>query len=116
MSELLIYACIMVASVFIASVSQIILKISAGKTYETKIKEYINPLVIGAYLVFFVSTFVTMYALKKVPLSLAPILESTGYIFVSVLGWLFLKEKLSRRKLIGMGVIILGIAVFSIRL
>lgn len=116
MSELFIYSCILVASVFISSISQIILKVSANKTYASKLKEYFNPLVIGAYAVFFASTFITMYSLKVVPLSLSPILESSGYIFVTILGWIFLKENLSKRKLIGMSVIILGIAIFSIRL
>ena len=116
MSKLFVYSCILVVSVAISSVSQIILKASANKTYSSKLKEYLNPLVMGAYAVFFGATFITMYALKEVPLSLSPILESSGYIFVTVLGWIFLKEKLSKRKLIGMGVIILGIAVFTIRL
>ena len=37
---------IMVCSVFVASVSQILLKISANKTYPSKIKEYLNGYVI----------------------------------------------------------------------
>jgi len=113
-NELLFYSCILVCSVFVASVSQIILKKSANKQHESKLKEYLNPLVISAYAIFFVSTFVTLFSLRVVPLSLAPILESTGYIFVAILSWVFLKERLSKRKLIGMGIIILGIVIFTL--
>ena len=52
-----------------------------------------------------------MYALKVVPLSLSPILESAGYIFVAVLSLLFLKEKMTKKQLIGTGFIIAGVIV-----
>ena len=75
------------------------------KTYESTLKEYMNPMVIGAYGLFFCSVILTMLALKHVPLSMSPILESTGYIFVSVMGYIFLKERFSRRKLMGLSLI-----------
>ena len=102
---------IYVFSVFISSISQIILKSSADKKYDSKIKEYLNPRVIIAYGIFFFATLVTVYAYKGIPLSLGPILETTGYLWVSVLGYLILKEKISTRKLIGLGVVIIGIIV-----
>jgi small multidrug resistance pump len=103
----------MTVSVLVSSISQIGLKKSARKNYESTLKEYLNPLVIISYVLFFLSTFLTVYALKVVPLSLQPIIESTGYIFVTVLSYIFLKEKLSKRKIIGMIVIIIGIIVFA---
>jgi drug/metabolite transporter (DMT)-like permease len=36
-----------------------------------------------------------------------------SYIFVPVIGVLLLKEKISRRRLIGMGIMIAGIVIFS---
>ena len=102
---------IYVFSVFISSVSQIILKKSADKKYDSKIKEYLNPLVIIAYGIFFLATLVTIYAYKGIPLSLGPILETTGYLWVSLLGYFILKEKISRRKILGLVVVIVGIFV-----
>ena len=86
MSNLTIAVCVLLTSVFISSVSQVLLKKAADRTYKDKLSEYLNPLVIGAYAMFFASVILTMLALKYVPLSMSPILESTGYIFVSVLG------------------------------
>ena len=114
MSSLGISVCLLLLSVFISSVSQIILKKAADKTYESTLKEYMNPMVIGAYGLFFCSVILTMLALKHVPLSMSPILESTGYIFVSVMGYIFLKERFSRRKLMGFALILAGIVIFNL--
>ena len=114
MSSLGISVCLLLLSVFISSVSQIILKKAADKTYEITLKEYMNPMVIGAYGLFFCSVILTMLALKHVPLSMSPILESTGYIFVSVMGYIFLKERFSRRKLMGFALILAGIVIFNL--
>lgn len=114
MSSLGISVCLLLLSVFISSVSQIILKKAADKTYESTLKEYMNPMVIGAYGLFFCSVILTMLALKHVPLSMSPILESTGYIFVSVMGYIFLKERFSRRKLMGFALIFAGIVIFNL--
>ena len=114
MSSLGISVCLLLLSVFISSVSQIILKKAADKPYESTLKEYMNPMVIGAYGLFFCSVILTMLALKHVPLSMSPILESTGYIFVSVMGYIFLKERFSRRKLMGFALILAGIVIFNL--
>ncbi len=111
-----LYIGIFLISVFVSSVSQILLKISAGKTYDSKIKEYLNAPVIIAYGLFFLSTVVTVLAYKYVDLSLGPVLEATGYIWVTLLGYLILKEKVSRKKLLGLIVIIVGIIVFNINI
>ena len=113
MSKFEISVCILLFSVFISSVSQILLKKAANRTYESPLKEYLNPLVIFAYGMFFCSVILTMLALKNIPLSMQPILESTGYIFVTVMGYFFLKERIGKRKMAGIALILLGILIFS---
>ena len=95
------YIVIFLFSVLISSVAQIILKKSAGKKYDSVIKEYLNIRVIGAYSIFFLSTFLTMYAYKGVPLTLGTLLESAGYIYIPVLSFFILKEKITPRMVIG---------------
>lgn len=114
MNNSTMYILIFLMSVLLSSISQIMLKKSALKKYDTGLKEYLNPLVITAYSIFFICTFVTMIAYKYVPLSMGPILESTGYIFVTVLGVIFLREHVSKRKLIGMSIITIGVLIFSL--
>ncbi|MDD3277358.1 MAG: EamA family transporter [Lachnospiraceae bacterium] len=114
MSNFAIAVCVLLGSVLISSVSQIMLKIAANKSYKSPLAEYLNPLVIVSYGMFFISTILTMLALKYVPLSLQPILESSSYIFVTIMGYFLLKERFSRRKLAGLALIFLGIMIFSV--
>ena len=115
MSNLVLYMAIFVLGVFISSVAQIILKKSAQRQYPNKIREYLNVRVILGYIIFFGATLCSVFAYKVVPLSYGPILESTGYIFVAVLSWLFIKEKITLQKAIGIAVIIVGIVIYSVK-
>ncbi len=105
------YVIIYVVSVFISSISQILLKISANTEYKDKLHEYLNPKVIVAYGIFFLATLVTVFAYKGLPLSLGPILETTGYVFISILSRVILKEDINARKLLGLFVVVIGIIV-----
>ena len=109
-----VFSGVFLVSVFISSVSQILLKKSAGKTYDSKLREYLNPLVIIAYGMFFCSMLITMYCYRFVDVSAGPILESAGYVFVAILGYIFLKEKFTKKKVIGMVVLLCGIALFAL--
>ncbi|HBI85219.1 MAG TPA: multidrug ABC transporter [Ruminococcus sp.] len=113
MTKLMQYALLMVLSSLISSFSQIMLKKAAGRQYENKLREYLNPTVITAYGIFFGCTLLSMYALKVVPLSMSPILESTGYIFVAVLSYLFFREIPTKRQFLGFALIFAGILVYA---
>ncbi len=114
MNEKILFSIIFVVGVFISSISQIMLKKSAQTEYRSKIKEYLNPKVIFAYIIFFGATLCSVWAYTVIPLSMGPILESAGYIFVAVLSWLFLKEKITFKKAVGLSVIIIGIIIYSL--
>ena len=107
------YVLLFLASVFISSVSQILLKKNAGIVYPNKFREYANVKAAVAYGLFFAASLITVWAYKFVPLSMGPILESSGYFFVTILSVIFLKEKVGLKKGIGLGLILTGIAVFS---
>ena len=110
-----LYIFLFVFSVFISSVSQTILKTKKKKKYDNRLQEYLNPKVIIAYGIFFLSSLITVVAYKYVPLSLGPILESCGYIFITLLGYFILHEKVGKKKLIGLIVILMGISIFNMQ-
>ena len=112
--SLILYSLILLASVFVSAISQVLLKLSANHSYGTPIKEYLNPLVISAYIMFLTSTFMTVYAYKVVPLSFGPVLESTSYLYVTAFGALVFKEKVTKKKLLALALIVGGIGVFSL--
>lgn len=108
------YLLLFIFSIFIASVSQILLKKSANKTHQGHVSEYLNGYVLGAYGLFLGSTLMTVLAYKQLSLSLGPILESLGYVFVLIMGSVFLNEKIQRHHLIGFVFIVVGILVFTL--
>ncbi|MCF0121893.1 MAG: EamA family transporter [Lachnospiraceae bacterium] len=116
MSEFLVSVCVLLISVFISAFSHILLKRAANRFYESKLKEYLNLPVIFAYGLFLISTVLTILALKVIPLSLQPILESTSYIYISVMGYFFLKEQFNRKKIAGLALILLGIFIYSVNI
>ena len=103
---------ILVLSVLIASFSQILLKKSAQKTYSSFIREYLNPYVIFGYGMMFVSMFLTIIAYAGMEFTNVQIVEATGYIMVLILSYFFFREKITKRKLLGMLFIFGGIAVY----
>lgn len=102
------------ASVSVASFSQILLKKGAMKQYDSFIREYLNPWVISGYAFMFGSVFLSIMGLRKLDFLNAPVVESLGYVLVPVLSALFFKEKLTRRKLVGIGCIVAGMLIFYI--
>lgn len=108
------YIVVLLISVFIASISQIILKKSANKKYETIIKEYLNIQVICGYCLLFISTILTIISLKGLPYKTVPIIETVGYIYILILSRIFLKEKITRKMIIGNIIIISGIVIFNL--
>lgn len=108
------YVLIILLSVFISSISQAMLKKAALKTYPNIIKEYLNPQVITAYIMFFATTILVVVAYKGIPLSLGPILETTAYLYITLFGIFIFHEKLSALKIAALGMIVLGILLFAL--
>lgn len=108
------YVLILLVSVFLSSVSQVMLKKASMRQYASPMQEYCNPLVITAYAIFFATTALTVYAYKGVPLTMGPVLEATGYFYVSIFGVIFFHEKFTQRKFCALVLIVLGIIVYTI--
>lgn len=96
--EVLTFYILVAIGVFLSSCSQILLKKSAQKGHTSKIAEMLNKQVIFAYGVFFVSVIINVVALGHgVKVKDLPILEALGYIFVPILSYIFIKEKITKR-------------------
>lgn len=113
-NESLLWAVILVVAVFIAAISQILLKISANTFRSGTMYDYINIRVFIAYLLLFLTTIITVLALRYVPLYIAASVESLSQVFVHILGRIVLKESMSIRKIIGMLIIVAGILMICI--
>lgn len=87
--------------------------IAAVKNNKALVLDYLNIITLAAYTIFFIATFLTIFAYKGVPLSAAPILGSTEYIFIAIFSRICLKESINRKKILGLMIIITGIIVYS---
>lgn len=106
------YALLCIASALVASLSQVLLKISANRAYKNKMNEYLNGFVIIAYGMLFFSTLLTIISLRGISLSSVPAFESAGYFFVMIMDRIFFKERITFSKLTGNILIIIGILIF----
>lgn len=109
-----IYVFLLVFNVFLGSVSQVLLKRSADIDHENLLEEYLNALVISAYLLFGLTTILGVIAYREIPLSLGVAIESTSYIFIMTFGVCIFKEELSKKKIFSVAMIILGIIMCAI--
>lgn len=107
------YAAVLLLGVFLSAISQVMLKKAAMRQYSSRLREYLNPLVIIAYTIFVGTTFLSIYAYKGIPLSMGPVLEATSYIYVTIFGVTIFHEKLNPKKIAALALIIAGILVYS---
>lgn len=99
-------------AVILSSVSQMLLKKAAKTEYKNAIREYLNLWVISGYSLLLASTFCIIFSFKGLDFKNVPVIESLGFPLVMILGRIFYGEKLSRNKIIGMGLIMLGVLVY----
>ena len=114
MPEMLPYILLFLGSVFLASVSQVLLKKAAQRTYASFWQEYLNPLVIFAYGLFVLTTLVNVLAYRVIPLSMGPVLEATSYLYVTAFGATLFGERFGRKKCLALAMIVAGILVYSL--
>lgn len=103
------YMFLFILSIAVASYSQILLKLGAGKK-----QIYLNGYTIIGYILMVLSTLMTLLAYQKISLSLGQVLQALSFVFVSILSYIFLKEKIEKRTIIGIVIILLGILIFNV--
>lgn len=107
---------IMLLTSILTAFSQVLLKLSAKKRYNNVAKELMNPLALMGNAFLFISMIVNIYALKFLPYKIGPILTTSSYVFVMILGRLILKEPVTKGRIYGNMLIIIGICIFSSQL
>lgn len=112
-SSVLAFAALNLLGVFISAVSQVMLKKSASREHGSAVREYLNPLVILAYALFVGSTLLSVLSYKGIPLSMGPVLDATGYLWVTLFGITIFRERFTAKKLIALVLIITGIVIYA---
>lgn len=105
------YSLLLIFSTLISSISQVLLKKSADRTYNKRIQEYLNPLVIFAYFIFVISAVMTMVSYKIVSISTGAMLESSSYVFIFLFDRFLFRETVNIKKILSIATIIIGVAI-----
>lgn len=105
---------LMILVELIAASSQMLLKKSAGKTYTSIIREYVNGLVISGYFLLMLSMVLSIVCYGGLGYMGVVVMEPINYIMVMVMSRIFFKEKITKKKVIGGLLIICGIVVFNV--
>lgn len=108
------YMWLMFAGTLFTAVSQILLKQSADKTYRHPIFEYLNWRVILSYGIFAGVLLLNTYAYTKVDMKYGAVIDTFSYVFVMILSFLILKEKMTKRRLIGNLIIMTGVFIYTL--
>lgn len=104
---------LVIISALIAVVSQMMLKHSARKEYDTWLREYINVWVIGGYGLMVVSLIINLIAIHMGILAQeVSIIECINYLLIPLAAWMVFKEPITKRKMLAIGVIMVGVVVF----
>lgn len=113
MNEIVIYS-LMFVSALITAVSQILLKISANKKYKHIIFEYLNPNVIISYTGYVLVLIINVIIYRVMDYRYGVVINSLAAVLVMVLSKVILKETMTKKKMIGNSLILLGIACFTL--
>lgn len=107
------YYLLVIVSVLVAAGAQMLLKKGAKKRYQTFIRQYLNPWVIGGYGIMGMSLLLNIFCLSHgVQVKEISIIESLSYLYVPMLSWLFFKERITWKKAGAIAIIMSGVAVF----
>lgn len=111
----MIYYLLVILSVLSAAGAQMLLKQGAKEQYQTFIRQYLNPWVMGGYGIMGISLLLNIFCLSHgVQVKEVSIIEALSYLFVPCLSFLFFKETITWRKAVAIGVIMTGVIVFFI--
>lgn len=108
----MIYYGIVITGTLIAAFSQVLLKKGAMRPHISFIRDYLNAPVIIGYCMMALSVVCSMLAYRGLNYMNIPVIESIGFILVPVLGYIFFREKFTKYKVIGIILIMAGIAVY----
>ena len=108
------YVLLYLCSTILASVSQVLLKKAALREHKTLLEEYTDWRVILGYGLFVGCTLLTMLAYKGVPLNVGPVLEATGYLYVTIFGVTIFHEKMNPKKIAALVMIVVGIIIYAL--
>lgn len=109
----MIYYLYAILAVLVAACAQMLLKQGARKKYMPWWRQYVNTWVISGYGIMFLAMIANIWCMHQgVQLKELSVIESMSYLFVPMLSWLVFRERMNKRKILAVAIIITGVIVF----
>jgi drug/metabolite transporter (DMT)-like permease len=102
-------------SISLSAFAQLLMKIGMSSTLaeNSMFAVATNPYVAGGFAAYGIGAVLWLKVLSRVDLSLAYPLVSLAFVMVAVLSWLVLGERLSAGRIMGIGLIVIGVALIG---
>jgi multidrug transporter EmrE-like cation transporter len=114
----MIYSLILVfLAVLLTGISQVLLKIGSahnGKRKDSVLDAYLNLHTFCAYGILLIVTVISVIALKEIPLKVFYAIASLGFVVVLIFSWGLLGERITKKTIMGILLIMVGICVFNL--
>lgn len=102
---------IIVLIVLLTALGQVLLKIGASKDNASI---YFNKFVALGYILFVIVLMLSYFLMLTLPLKYFTVIMSINYVVVMLSAGLFLKDRLTSKKIIGTVLVVAGVSVFVI--
>lgn len=107
------YYVLTIVIIVLTSAAHLFLKRGSVIAAGSGMRMYLHPLSLFSYLIFAIVAFLSITAMKGLDLKVFFALTSLTYICIPVLSFAFLKEPVTKNKLIGIIIISIGVVIFN---
>ena len=108
--------CLAFLAILLTGISQVLLKYGArgGTKNASFLAPYLNVSTISAYGILLIITVISVLVLREIPLKIYYAIASLNLVVVVGLSWGVLKERVTKKMILGIVLIVLGIVVFNL--
>ena len=100
-------------TIILTTLSQILLKVAANKK-DSLAHTVFKPITLVSYVLFFVATLSSVYALQHIDLKTVTSLGSITILLTVLSAGIFLREKIYRIQFLGVVLVAIGVTVFAL--
>lgn len=102
-------------AILITAFSHLLLKSGINRS-DTYLKSFFHLRTLAAYFFLGTASLLVVFAMKEIELGKVTVIASINYVLILLLSKAFLKEPINTRQLLGVLIIITGIAIYNAEL
>lgn len=104
---------LILCSVVLSGLAQVFMKMGTMKIQMNFLNIITNVHILSGFAFYALSAVIWIYAISKIPISIAYPMASLGYVIVFILSYFVLNESISGVRIMGLLIIIFGVVVVA---